>query len=408
MYGPTDDSGETVRVVADERRPFDAFDVVDLDALADPHVAADLHPGDVQPHLLVERVGVRLPVLVEVADVLPVALADVAVDRAPHLEQQREELLREVEGAVLGDVPQHLGLEHVDAGVDRVGEHLAPRRLLEEALDLPVLVGDDDPELERVLDRLEADRDRGALLLVQVDDLVQVDVAERVARDDEERLVEPVRREPHRAGGAERALLDRVLDVQAEVAAVAEVGADRLRQERHRDHDVAEAVVAQQLEDVLHARLADDRHHRLRLVRGQRAKARPLPAGHHDGSHASASRRAFSAYSPSAMSPSTSPLQKIQSGHSVPFGVTIMNAEGGVEQPGCHLADQVDLELVAAAEHDRRPDERHRSRAGMISASHGSRPACSSRITAASIISRSASGSANFPNADSTCQRRAR
>ena len=258
-------------VVADERGSLDVLDVVDLDARADPHVAADLHAADVQAHLLVERVEVRLAVLVEVPDVLPVAVADVAVDRPPHLEQEREELLREVVRPVGRDVPQHLRLEHVDAGVDRVREHLPPRRLLEEALDAPVLVRDDDAELERVLDRLHADRHRRALLLVELDDLAEVDVAEGVARDDEERLVEHVAREAHRARRAERALLDRVRDVEPERVAVAEVRADRLRQERNRHDDLLEAVLAQQLEDVLHARLADDRHHRLRLVRGERA-----------------------------------------------------------------------------------------------------------------------------------------
>src|SRR5438477_1215911 len=48
------------------------------------------------------------------------------------------------------------------------------------------------------------------------------------------------------------------------------------------------------------------------------------------------------------------------------------------------------------------------SRAGITSATHGSRPACQSSITAASIMSRSASGSATLPNCDSTRQRRAR
>ena len=180
-------------------------------------------PGTFSRTRLVERVEVRLAVLVEVADVLPVALAHVAVDRAAHLEEQREELLREVVGPVGRNVLQHLRLEHVDAGVDRVREHLTPRRLLEEPLDLAVLVGDDDPELERVLDRLQPDRDRGALLLVELDDLRQVDVAERVARDDEEGVVERVGGEAHGAGGAERALLDRVLDVEAEARAVPEV-----------------------------------------------------------------------------------------------------------------------------------------------------------------------------------------
>src|SRR3954447_11332778 len=48
-----------------------------------------------------------------------------------------------------------------------------------------------------------------------------------------------------------------------------------------------------------------------------------------------------------------------------------------------------------------------KSRAGIASAIQGSRPACQSRRTAASIISRSASGSAILPKLDSTRQRRA-
>ena len=164
---------------------------------------------------LVERVEVRLPVLVEVADVLPVAVGDVAVERPAHLEQEREELLREVERPVVRDVTEHLGIEHIDPGVDRVGEDLAPGGLLEEALDAAVLVGDDDPELERVVDALQADRDERALLLVEADERAEVDVAERVARDDEERLVERVLGELDRAGGARRRLLDGVADRDA-------------------------------------------------------------------------------------------------------------------------------------------------------------------------------------------------
>src|SRR5207245_2446984 len=150
--------------------------------------------------------------------------------------------------------------------------------------------------------------------LVELDDLAEVDVAKRVARDDEERLVEAIACEPHGSRGAERALLDRVLDVQAKRLAVAEVGTDRLRQERNRHDDVLEAVLAQQLEDVLHARLADDRDHRLRLVGRQWPEARPLAAGHHDRSHTSTSRRAFMTYSASATNASASPVQKSQSG----------------------------------------------------------------------------------------------
>jgi len=215
-----------------------------------------------------------------------------AVDRSPHLEQQREELLREVVGAVVGDVLQHLRLEDVDAGVDRVGEDLPPGGLLEEALDAPFLVGDDDAELERVFDRLEPDRHRRLVRAVRLDELCQADVAERVAGDDEERVVEPTGRALDGAGGAERRFLHRVADVDAERLAAAEVAADRLRQESDGDDHILEPVALEQLDDVLHARLADDRHHRLRLVGRERPQPRALSPGHDDGLHRRSSLRA--------------------------------------------------------------------------------------------------------------------
>src|SRR4029077_6542998 len=109
------------------------------------------------------------------------------------------------------------------------------------------------------------DRDRGSLLSVGLDDAGQVDVAERVAGDDEEGVVEPARGTLDRAGGAERRLLDRVADVDAEGLAAAEVAPDRLRQERDGDDHVLETVTAQELDDVLHTRLADEGPHPLWL-----------------------------------------------------------------------------------------------------------------------------------------------
>ena len=310
-------------VVADERGALDLLDVVHVGSLADPHVSAQPDAADVQPHRLVQGVEVRLPVLVEIADVLPVAVEHVPVDRAAHLEQEREELLREVVRPVGRDVLQHLRLEDVDAGVDRVGEHLPPRRLLEEPLDAAVVARHDDPELERVVDRLQPDRDRRSRLLVARDERAEVDVAERVAGDHEEGLVELGAREPDRAGRSERELLDRVLHVQAHRLAVAEVAADRLGQERERDHDVLEPVAAEELEDVLHARLADDRHHRLGLVRRERTQPRALAAGHDDRLHGVTSRRASTTYCAAATSARPSAIQKSQSGHSVAWPATI-------------------------------------------------------------------------------------
>src|SRR5204862_7558208 len=78
-------------VVPDEGRSLDRGEVVDLDALTQPDVAAQADPRDVELHALVEGVEVRLPELVEVAYVLPVAVEDVTVEWPAHLQQEREE-----------------------------------------------------------------------------------------------------------------------------------------------------------------------------------------------------------------------------------------------------------------------------------------------------------------------------
>ena len=215
---------------------------------------------------------------------------------------------------------QDLRLEDVDARVDRVGEHLAPRGLLQESLDPPFVVTDDDAELEWVLHALEADRHRGAALLVEFDQRGEVDVAERVARDDEERVVERFRGQAHRARRAGRRLLDRVLHPDAEGVAVAEVCPDRLRHEREGHEHVVDPVQLQEGDDVLHARAADDRHHRLRLVGRERTQARALTACHDDGLHLIV-LATLTTYPAPAITARPTPVQKMASGQSVPAGV---------------------------------------------------------------------------------------
>ena len=112
---PTVRAWSDAAVVADVRRALDLLEVGDLDPLAEPDVAADADARDVEAHVLLERVEVRLAELVEIPDVLPVAVHDVAVERAAHLQQIRKELLREVVRTVARHVLQHLRLEHVDA-----------------------------------------------------------------------------------------------------------------------------------------------------------------------------------------------------------------------------------------------------------------------------------------------------
>ena len=204
-------------------------------------------------------------------------------------------------GLALGDEVEDLRLEHVDAGVDGVAEHLAPGRLLQEPLDRPVLVGDHDAELERVVHRLEGQGGQAAALVVEGHHLGQVDVGEHVAGDDQEPLVELVPGVAHRAGRAERGGLGGVDHADAELGAVAEVGPDGVGHEGHGDHDVLEAVLAQQVDHVLHHRDVGHGQHRLGLVGGERAQPGALAAGHDHRLHAGTLR-------PAAGPPSVEPV----------------------------------------------------------------------------------------------------
>src|SRR4029079_18532336 len=179
---------------------------------------------------------------------------------------------------------------------------------------------------ERVVDRLEPDRDRGPLRAMRLDQRGEVDVAERAARDDEEGAGEPLLREADGACRPERLLLDGVVHLQAERLAVAEVRADCLRHEGQRHDDLGEPVLAEQVERVLHARLADDRDHRLRLVRGQRPEPGPLPSRHHHRLHSRTSPRAFKMYWVPVTTASARLIQKSASGHHVLRAVTSTRA----------------------------------------------------------------------------------
>ena len=141
--------------------------------------------------LAVEDVLVGADVGLERADVLPVARRRSRRTAAcPSASSAGNTSLEKSTGSSAVDVVEDLGLEHVDAGVDGVAEHLAPRRLLEEALDRAVVAGDDDAELERVLDVGEPDGGHRLALVVERDDRAEVDVGEHVAGDHEEALVE--------------------------------------------------------------------------------------------------------------------------------------------------------------------------------------------------------------------------
>ena len=93
-------------------------------------------------------------------------------------------------------------------------------------------------------------------------------------------------------------------------------------------------------------------HHRLRLVRRQRPEARSLPARHHDGLHR-VSRRAFRRYWAGGQDREPEPDPEEDERPRRALVGAGDEEEARVEHPGRELAEEVDLELVAAAAHER-------------------------------------------------------
>ena len=267
------------------------------DGSGDPRGRVDLHVAvhdDARHELATERCGPDLPlkevrirarVLGDRPDVRPVPVGDVAEERLALGKQLWEEILAEIEDLADGVALQDARLHDVDARIDRVGEDLAPRRLLQELGDPAVLVRYHDPVLERVRHVDERERHRGLALLVEGDDLGEIDVGQRIAGDDEERAVEVVADLPHGSTGAEGCLLDGVAEPHPQPAAVAIAVLDDRGEVLQRHEGFVDAVTEQEVEDVAKAWLVHDLHHRLRPIDRERSQAAPLAAGHDDGLH---------------------------------------------------------------------------------------------------------------------------
>ena len=258
---------------------------IHLDVTAGEDAGLDLGADRADRDAPAEDVRVGARVLADRAHVGPIALGDVAVEGLALREELREEVPAEVEARPDRVAPEDARLDDVDAGIDGVREDLAPGRLLEELRDAAALVRDDDAVLERVGHAVERERDRRALRLVERDHLREVDVGERVAGDDEERVTERVADLAHRAAGAERRLLDAVAEPEAHAAAIAVGVLDHGGEVLEGHVRLGDAAAREQVEDVPEAGLIDDGDHRLRAVDGERSEPTPLAPGHDDGEH---------------------------------------------------------------------------------------------------------------------------
>ena len=89
----------------------------------------------------VHDVAVHLGVFLGRADVDPVAAIDVGDEGLAAFDQRREEAALDRPRRVAGNAIEGVGLEDVNAGVDRVAGDLVGLRLLEEAADVAVRIG---------------------------------------------------------------------------------------------------------------------------------------------------------------------------------------------------------------------------------------------------------------------------
>ena len=120
---------------------------------------------------------------------------------------------------------------------------------------------------------------------MELDERVEVGLAQRVAVQRQERAVETACREADAAAGAERLVLDAVLEREVAVRCP-EVLLDLGRHVPARDDGAAHAVTAQVLEGVGEQRAVDQRQHVLADRLGQRSQARPLSAHEDHGGQA--------------------------------------------------------------------------------------------------------------------------
>ena len=275
------------RVAADEGRPLDPGGICHRGALVDPLGRPSALAGDLAVHAALQGVPVGLEVALDAADVAPVAPPHDGPERVMLAEHLGKDILRPVAGLALRAVVEHRRLDHVDTGVDLVAEDLPPGWLLQEALYPTIGRGDDHPVLERVGHPGQHHGGLGGAVPVEGHGLGEIDVGEGIAADHDEGLVEKTGGVLDAPGGAQRPVLDHVLEVHAQLGAVTEVVANAGTQVLEGDHHLGDPMTTEQPEHVLHAGPAHHRNQWFGATAGQRAQPATLPASHNHRLHRS-------------------------------------------------------------------------------------------------------------------------
>ena len=124
-----------------------------------------------------------------------------------------------------------------------------------------------------------------SVLVVERDHRAEVERREDVAVAHDEALVDPVGRVLDRTRGAERLVLDLVVQAHAAEAAVGKCALERVGAVAERQHDLVDAVRREPLQLAFEERLVRDRQQRLRCREGERAQPGALAPDEHDRLH---------------------------------------------------------------------------------------------------------------------------
>lgn len=128
-------------------------------------------------------------------------------------------------------------------GVDQIGHHLPPGGLLHKADHPLLLVGEDQPVLQGRGMTEEDQGGLGPLGLMELHGGSEIQVADAVPADDQEVLsLQEGGAGPHAAGGAQRGLLDEVVQADPPLLSVPEIGLHCLRHVAQGDGDLVDPV----------------------------------------------------------------------------------------------------------------------------------------------------------------------
>ena len=126
----------------------------------------------------------------------------------------------------------------------------------------------------------------GVLLFMKAKRLRQIKIADRVAADDDKIVsVQKIGAGSHTAGRTHGFLLYEIMQRRLKLASVTQGIPDRFRQIHQRQGHVADLIGAQLFNDPVQNGFSQQRNHRFRKVRGQRAQAPSLSPGKNTSFH---------------------------------------------------------------------------------------------------------------------------